>query len=38
MRQRVLAQRLHSVLGNVPPSVYERKMAAKEPIQVSEIT
>jgi transposase InsO family protein len=32
------SQRLHSVLGNLPPSVYERKMAAKEPIVVSEIT
>lgn len=31
-------QRLHSVLGNLPPSVYERNMAAKEPIVVSEIT
>jgi transposase InsO family protein len=31
-------ERLHSVLGNLPPSVYERKMAAKEPIVVSEIT
>lgn len=30
--------RLHSVLGNLPPSVYERIMAAKEPIVVSEIT
>ena len=30
--------RLHSVLGNLPPSLYERKMAAKEPIVVSEIT
>jgi transposase InsO family protein len=32
------SQRLHSVLGNVPPSVYERNMAAKQPIAVSEIT
>lgn len=31
-------ERLHSVLGNLPPSVYERNMAAKEPIVVSEIT
>ncbi|PYD85932.1 IS3 family transposase [Pseudomonas syringae pv. pisi] len=31
-------QRLHSVLGNLPPSVYERKMAEKEPIAASEIT
>ena len=30
--------RLHSVLGNVPPSVYEREMAPQEPIVVSEIT
>jgi transposase InsO family protein len=32
------SQRLHSVLGNLPPSVYERKMAEKEPIVVSGIT
>jgi putative transposase len=31
-------ERLHSVLGNLPPSVYERKMAEKELIVVSEIT
>jgi putative transposase len=31
-------QRLHSVLGNLPPSVFERNMAAKKPIAVSEIT
>lgn len=31
-------QRLHSVLGNLPPSVYESVMAEKEPIVVSEIT
>ena len=31
-------QRLHSVLSNLPPSVYERTMAEKEPIVVSEIT
>jgi putative transposase len=32
------SERLHSVLGNLSPSVYERKMAAKKPIVVSEIT
>lgn len=31
------SERLHSVLGNLPPSVYERKMAEK-PIVVSEFT
>jgi transposase InsO family protein len=31
-------ERLHSVLGNLPPTVYERNMAAKKPIEVSEIT
>jgi transposase InsO family protein len=31
-------ERLNSVLGNLPPSVYERKMAAKKPIVVSGIT
>jgi transposase InsO family protein len=31
-------QRLHSVLGNLPPNVYERKMAEEEPMVVSEIT
>jgi len=31
-------ERLHSVLSNLPPSVYERKMAEKELIVVSEIT
>ena len=31
------SERLHSVLGNLPPSVYERNMAAK-PIVVSEFT
>ena len=31
-------ERLHSVLGNLPPSVYERTMAEKELIVVSEIT
>lgn len=30
--------RLHSVLGNLPPSVFERNMAAKKPIGVSELT
>jgi putative transposase len=31
-------KRLHSKLGNLPPSVFERNMAAKKPIVVSEIT
>ena len=31
-------ERINSVLGNLPPAVFERKMAAKEPIVVSEIT
>ena len=31
-------ERLHSVLGNLPPSVFERTMAEKELIVVSEIT
>jgi putative transposase len=31
-------ERLNSALGNLPPTVYERKMAAQKPIQVSEIT
>ena len=31
-------ERLNSVLGNLPPSVYERNMAAKKPIVVSGIT
>ena len=30
--------RLHSKLGYLPPTVYERKMAALPPISVSEIT
>ena len=30
--------RLHSILGNLPPSIFERNMAAKKPIVVSEIT
>src|SRR5476649_2348173 len=32
------SERLHSVLGNLPPSVYERNMAANKPIVVSEFT
>lgn len=32
------SERLHSVLGYLPPSVYERNMAAKKPIVVSEFT
>lgn len=31
-------ERLHSVLGNRPPSVFEQNMAAKKLIEVSEIT
>jgi putative transposase len=31
-------ERLNSALGNLPPIVYERKMAAQEPIVVSENT
>ena len=31
-------RRLHSALGNLPPSVFERNMAAKKPIDVSEKT
>ena len=31
-------KRINSALGNLSPSVYERKMAAREPIVVSEIT
>jgi len=30
--------RLNSALGNLPPTVYERKMATHDPIVVSEIT
>ena len=30
--------RLHSVLGNLSPSAFERKMAAKKPIAVSEFS
>lgn len=30
--------RLHSTLGYLPPTTYEREMAAKQPIAVSEIT
>jgi hypothetical protein len=29
---------LHSTLGNLPPMIYEKEMAAKKPIDVSEIT
>ncbi len=29
---------LHSTLGNVPPMIYEKQLAAKKPIEVSEIT
>jgi hypothetical protein len=36
--QTVLPSRLHSILGDLPSSVYQRNMAAKEPIVVSEIT
>lgn len=32
------SERLHSVLGNLPPSVYERNIAAKKPIVVPEFT
>ena len=31
-------KRINSALGNLPPTVYERKIAAREPIVVSEIT
>ncbi len=31
-------ERLNSALGNLPPTVYERKMAVQEPLVVSEIT
>ena len=31
-------QRLHSILSNLPLSVFERNMATKKPIVVSEIT
>jgi transposase InsO family protein len=31
-------KRINSALGNLTPAVYERKMAAHEPIVVSEIT
>ena len=30
--------RLHSARGNLPPMIYEREMAAKTPIEVSENT
>lgn len=29
-------ERLNSALGNLPPTVYEREIAAKKPIEVSE--
>ncbi len=32
------SERLHSVLGNLPPTVYERRMAVEKPIVVSDIT
>ena len=32
------SERLHSVLGNLLPSVYERNMAVNKPIVVSEFT
>jgi putative transposase len=32
------SRRLNSVLGNLPPAAYERKMAVREPIVVSGIT
>ena len=32
------SERLHSVLGNLPPSAYERKMVETKPIDGSEIT
>lgn len=32
------SERLNSVLGNLPPAVFERNMAAKKPIAVSEIS
>ena len=31
-------ERINSVLGNLPPVVFERKMAEKEPMMVSDIT
>ncbi len=31
-------ERLNSALGNLPPTVYERKMALKNPMEVSKIT
>lgn len=31
-------ERMHSVLGNLPPAVFEQKMAEKRLIEVSEIT
>lgn len=32
------SQRINSVLGNLPPAVFERNMAARKPIAVSEIS
>ncbi len=32
------SERLNSVLGNLPPAVFERNMAEKRPIAVSEIS
>jgi transposase InsO family protein len=32
------SERLHSVLGNLPPSANERNMTAKKPVAVSEFT
>jgi transposase InsO family protein len=31
-------ERLHSKLGYLPPTVYERMMASRPPIEVSEIS
>ncbi|PLY40167.1 IS3 family transposase, partial [Janthinobacterium sp. ROICE36] len=31
-------KRINSALGNLSPAAYERKMTAREPIAVSEIT
>ena len=32
------SERINSVLGNLPPAVFERNMAARKPFAVSEIT
>jgi putative transposase len=32
------SERINSILGNLPPAVFERNMAAKKPIAVSEFT